>query len=247
MKNFKTAEEISAKKYKHIFFDMDGTITRAKSLIVPEMTSLRLALKQEHDVVIVSGQTLENIKRQTQAFPSYYLCQSGNHALDFATGEEFWRRQLSDEQKREIIDHIATIPRTWPVLDEKDLVEDRGAQISYSLLGHHENVDKKEAFDPDGSRRKTILNEHPLVSNLVEVKIGGTTTLDYVQKGINKGYNVVEFSKKMGWDINDCIYIGDALFEGGNDDTVLGVFDTLQVSGPDETMGVIKKIIGKEL
>ncbi|OGI68705.1 hypothetical protein A2738_00125 [Candidatus Nomurabacteria bacterium RIFCSPHIGHO2_01_FULL_42_15] len=243
MKHFATVQDLDEKKYKHVFFDMDGTVTRAKSIITPEMTSVLILLKQKHDVIIVSGQTLENIKKQTNAFPSYYLCQSGNHALDIVTGEEFWRKELSKEQKKEIMDHIALLPRTWPVTDENDLIEDRGSQISYSLLGHHENVEKKEAFDPDWKKRKKLLAEHPLVSNFVEVKIGGTTTFDYVQKGMNKGYNVNEFVKKMSWNIAECIYIGDALFPGGNDDTVLGVCDTLQVSGPDETLVAINKII----
>lgn len=243
MKHYDSIKDFFPKRYKHVFFDMDGTITRAKSLITPEMFSALQSLKKEHDVIIVSGQNLENIKRQTLDFPSYYLCQSGNHALDFSTGKEYWRRELSDEQKKAIMDHIASLPRIWAVRDENDLIEDRGSQISYSLLGHHENVDKKEAFDPAGAKRKKILADHPLVSNLVEVRVGGTTTLDYVQKGINKGYNVREFSKKMGWDMNECIYIGDALFQGGNDDTVLGVCDTLQVSGPEETLEAINKII----
>ncbi len=243
MRHFKNINEWKETEYKHVFFDMDGTVTRAKSLITPEMTEALLILKKKHDVIIVSGQTRQDIARQTKNFPSYYLCQNGNHALDAVSGKEFWKNELSDAQKAEIMGHIHSLPRTWPVKDENDLIEDRGSQISYSLLGHHEDVAKKEAFDPDCKKRETMLLEHPLVSETVEVKIGGTTTFDYFEKGKNKGRNVTRFAKLMGWRLEDCVYIGDRLFPGGNDDTVLGVCDTLQVSGPDDTFAAVKKII----
>ncbi len=57
MRHFKNINEWKETEYKHVFFDMDGTVTRAKSLITPEMTEALLILKKKHDVIIVSGQT----------------------------------------------------------------------------------------------------------------------------------------------------------------------------------------------
>ncbi len=231
------------KKYKHIFFDMDGTITRAKSLITPEMHEvLESLIGSGRDVIIVSGQTKENITKQTQ-LQTYYLFQNGNHALDTRTKEEYWKHTLLPKSRAEIEDHIQTIPREWEVLDENDLFEDRGSQISYSLLGHHEDIIKKESFDPDCSRREKILREYPLVSDFVEVKIGGTTTLDYFEKGMHKGHNVSKFITLTGWKSDECVYVGDMLSPGGNDETVVGVIDTKSVENLAETFSYIKSLL----
>jgi len=235
------------KKYKHIFFDMDGTITRAKSLITPEMHEvLESLIDSGRDMIIVSGQTQENIAKQTQ-LQTYYLCQNGNHALNTRTKEEYWKHILSPESRVEIEGHVQAIPRDWEVRDENDLLEDRGSQISYSLLGHHEDIVKKEAFDPDCSRREKILIEYPLVSNSVEVKIGGTTTLDYFEKGMHKGHNVSEFITLSGWESDECVYIGDMLSPGGNDETVVGVIDTKSVATLAETLAYVKSLLTSPL
>ncbi len=234
-------------RYTHLFFDMDGTVTRAKSLITKEMRETLGALqKSGRDVIIVSGQTKELIEKQTEGFPCLYLCQNGNHAVDVVSGEELWRRDLSADEKEEIWKHILSIPRTWEVSNEDDLVQDRGSQISYSLLGHNEDVEKKEAFDPDTKRRATMLAEHPFNSKTVEVKIGGTTTFDYSPKGKNKGYNVAQLIEQKGWNKAACVYVGDRLFPGGNDDTVLGVIDTHPVKNPDETLVFLKELLAEK-
>jgi len=224
---------------------MDDTLTRPKSLVTPEMHDALLSLeKSGWDVIVVSGQTEENIRKQTNSLPVFYLCQNGNHALDAKTGKEFWRYPpLSEKECEEILAHIHSIPRSWPVKDENDLVENRGQQISYSLLGHHEDVSKKEKFDPDRSRRKRMLVEHPLVSDAVEVRIGGTTTFDYFRKGMHKGHNVLELIRRKGWVKDECVYVGDALFPGGNDETVIGVIDTHPVKNPTETLEFIRSVL----
>lgn len=226
---------------------MDDTLTRAKSLITPDMRKALLELMGSgRDVIVVSGQTNEYIGKQTDELPTFYLCQNGNHALDAKTGKEFWRYPpLTKEECDEIFTHIRSIPRDWPVTDENDLVENRGQQISYSLLGQHEDVARKQAFDPDRSKRKQILKEHPLISEHVEVFIGGTTTFDYIRKGMHKGRNVMAFIKEMGWKPDECIYVGDALFPGGNDETVMGVIDTKSVANPTETFAYIREVLAR--
>ena len=124
-----------------------------------------------------------------------------------------------------------------------DLVQDRGCQISYSLIGHNEEISKKEHCDPSQEKRLGILKKFPFRSKTVEVKIGGTTCLDFFIKGYNKGKNVESLSKKMKWKKSECLYIGDALFPNGNDETVIGVVPTQQVENPKETERVIQSVI----
>ncbi len=216
----------------HLFFDLDNTVTRSRTPILPDLKNI--LTNTEHDIIIVSGAICNQIAFQMDGTPCYKLGQNGNHALD-PDDNVLWEERLTPEQEAEIHQHIHSIPRNWEVTDENDLVQDRGCQISYSLLGHKENLDKKEAFDPHGDKRKALLKDFPFNSETLEVKIGGTTCFDYVVKGRHKGAHVARLIEEMDWNTEDCIYFGDMLFPGGNDETVIGVIKTQAVENPADT------------
>lgn len=219
------------KTYLRLFFDLDNTLTRSRSRIEPMMRALLVSLP--HDLVVASGACAEQIKSQLDDLPCYILAQNGNHALHGTN--ELWRTTLSETEVTEIMAHIASLPHVCPIPDEQDLIEHRGGQISYSIYGHHAPIADKERVDPDQALRHMLLTEHPLVSETVEVKIAGTTCLDYVKKGSTKGSNIVRLSRYLSWDLATCLYFGDALFPGGNDESVVGIIDTEAVRDPEDT------------
>ena len=182
------------------------------------------------DICIVSGAEKKQILLQIGDLKCHLLAQNGNDTF-------MWTKVLLEEERNEILTHI----KQFAELGE-DYIEDRGCQITYSFTGHHAPVEIKKAFDPDGSKRKEILEKYPLESDTIEVKIGGTTSLDYFPRGFNKGSNVAKFIDYMGWDRDDCIYIGDALFKGGNDETVVGVIKTHQVKNHLDTLSFLKTL-----
>lgn len=230
-------------EYSHLFFDMDNTVTRSRTPIETEMKTLLSSLSQ--DVIVISGQAAANIKNQLDGVPAYIMGQNGNQAFNEAS-EELWNDILTPKQVSDILHHIATITEhiDIAVSDPNDLIEHRGAQLCYSFIGHHEDINKKEVFDPSKEIRQALLKDHPFTSDTVEVKIGGTTTLDYFSKGKHKGTNVARLIDEKGWDKNDCVYVGDGLFPGGNDEAVLGVIETLAVANPHETYEHLKKAFG---
>ncbi|MBI4093431.1 HAD-IIB family hydrolase, partial [Candidatus Kaiserbacteria bacterium] len=209
---------------RHFFFDLDKTLTPSRSLMLPEHQAVFERLCKERDVVVVSGAEIRQMQSQLPASLAglfYILAQNGNHAID-KSGTELWREELTSARKSAILAFAENVKRELAlfVKDENDLIEDRGAQISYSLIGHHEDLAKKNAFDPDAHLRLDILARHAadveeLKQKGVEVKTGGTTTLDFFSWGMHKGYNISRFIEKMGWEKEDCIYVGDALFPGG--------------------------------
>jgi phosphomannomutase len=228
--------------YKHLFFDLDNTVTRSRTPIIPEMK--KILSESGCDIIIVSGATCSQIGFQMDGTPCYKLGQNGNHAI---TPDEvvLWEERLTPEQEAEIHAHIHSIPRTWEVKDENDLVQDRGCQISYSLLGHTEAIDKKETFDPHGEKRKELLEKYPFVSETLDVKIGGTTCFDYVVKGHHKGAHVSRLIEEMNWNLNDSVYFGDMLFPGGNDESVIGVVKTISVNDPHDTYEKLQQMLRK--
>lgn len=210
------------------FLDLDNTVTESRGKITPEMFQ---ELSRFENICIVSGASREQIRSQIGDLKCYILAQNGNDT-------DKWKKELTNEEREEIIKHI----KSFAVVIGEDHLEDRGCQITYSFTGHHAPTEEKKIFDPDGYKRGLVLRSFPLESETIEVKIGGSTCLDYYPKGFNKGTNVAKFIEYMGWDRDNCIYIGDALFKGGNDETVIGVIETHQVKNHLETLEFLKTL-----
>jgi hypothetical protein len=115
-------------------------------------------------------------------------------------------------------------------------------------LGQDAPVELKRVWDPDASKRK-ILKEH-LDKYLPDfaVEIGGTTSLDITQKNIDKAYAIEQICIYLNMKIDDILFIGDAIFEGGNDYSVIKTkVDNIDVDNYNETKKIIRDIIdGKE-
>src|SRR3989338_100125 len=237
---------------RYFFFDLDDTLTPSRTRMLPEHEGHFGALCERAEVIVVSGAEENQMRAQipdTFNGMYYLLTENGNHAVH-KKGTELWSEGFSPEQKAIVGRFIDTIhdELALPVSDENDLVEDRGSQISYSLIGHHEALEKKRAFDADGSKRKAILAAHPeLVQNLedagVEVTVGGTTCFDIYLKGRNKGFNVKRLIDHLGWQHEHAIYIGDALEPGRNDESVIGVIATKKVRDHPDTFSFIKSLL----
>lgn len=227
----------------NLFLDLDNTITRSRQCISPEMANVLQRLAERTNITIVSGAAEWQIILQLDAVASCVaiLAQNGNVCLN-KDGKILWNRKLSTNNLEIIASHVEAIKlaSSYPTISEIDMVEMRGAQVSLSLVGHHAPIEEKERFDPTGQLRARLLKETPLNSNEVEVRIGGTTCLDYSAKGQNKGFNISMFMLIQQWWAWDCLYIGDQLFPDGNDESVCGWCPTWQVENPGKTLSILK-------
>jgi phosphomannomutase len=216
--------------YTHLFLDMDGTVTEEGAVISDEMRFLLSNLTQT--VVVVSEADLSQMQYQLSSLPCYLLAQNGSHAVH--KGAQLWEDRLTSLEIMDIESHIRSIPRTWDVPDERDLVDNRGCEISYSLYGHHAPLGDRKLFDPEGTKRRALLHAHPLRSERVEVRIVGATRLVYSRKGGDKGHNILRLIAHERWDATTCIYYGDEIFPGGSDESVYGSIETQGVKDSDD-------------
>jgi phosphomannomutase len=221
------------KSKNHLFFDLDGTLTPSRQKIKSAMAELLPTLGRT--IIVVSGSQNSQIRKQVGEMSIFSLGQNGNQALDNA-GNVLWDNVLSPEDKRVVEKHICLIRPllTHQIPDENDLIEDRGSQLSFSIYGHNAPPAEKKACDGDFKKRRELLLRHPFICDTMEVQIGGSTCFDYFKKGSNKGTNIKRLIETMGWNKDECVYFGDALFPGGNDDTVVGVIDTVKVRDEDD-------------
>jgi phosphomannomutase len=229
-------------KYKHLFFDMDQTVAPSRQLILPEMKELLTSLEQ--DIIIVSGSSVEQMPNQIGDLTCYRLGQNGNDGID-NEGSKLWYTPLTDSERTEILSHISKIVQTLDhdLNEEWNPIEDRGGQITFSPVGNTAPVEEKTKYDPDRRKREEIMRKIPFESEDLVVKIGGSTSLDYIHKDRHKGTNVQNLIDLKGWNKDECIYFGDGLFPGGNDEAVIGVIETVAVNDHLDTYEKLQALL----
>lgn len=229
-------------KYKHLFFDMDKTVAPARQPILPEMYELLYSLSE--DIIIASGQYAGKIKWQSGGLRAYRLGQNGNEATD-PEENVLWYTPLTQAQKDEIMVHIHKLEALLPESLNHDWtpIEDRGAQITFSPIGNTAPIDLKMAYDPTREKRDALLVAVPFVSRELVVKIGGSTSVDYFHKERHKGSNVAKLIALKGWDKDECIYLGDGLYPGGNDEAVIGIIETVPVDDHLDCYSKLKELL----
>ena len=124
------------------------------------------------------------------------------------------------------------------------MIDDRGSQVTYSALGQQAPLAEKEKWDADFAKRKKIAAILEKLIPEFSVRLGGATSIDVTKPGIDKAYGINKLRDTLHISLKEMIYIGDALFPGGNDypaeqDGVVSI----PVKGPDDTNVVIKTIL----
>jgi len=238
-----------------IVFDLDGTLAASKSAIDPEMATLLTALLAEAKVAIISGGAFPQFQTQVLAhLPDHD--RFGNLSLLPTCGTRFFRytddwqklysEDLSAPQKQQIITALNAAVASAGFAAKHvwgETIEDRESQITYSALGQQAPLDEKKTWDPDFAKRKKI--QAILDGSLPDfsVRLGGSTSIDVTLPGIDKAYGIRKLRDVLAVPIADMIYVGDALFPGGNDYPARETGAVcIQVRDPEETKRVIEAI-----
>jgi len=105
-------------------------------------------------------------------------------------------------------------------------------------------LDEKKKWDSDFTKRKKIkVILDPLIPGF-SVRMGGATSIDVTNPGIDKAYGVRKLRDVLGISLKEMIFVGDALFPGGNDyPAEQARVVSIPVRGPHETKRVIGAII----
>ncbi|MGB8265262.1 MAG: HAD-IIB family hydrolase [Candidatus Velthaea sp.] len=238
-----------------IVFDIDGTIAESKSPIDAEMGTLLSGLLDAVAVAIISGGDFPQFKKQVvdrlarhERFDRLYLLPTcGTKFFRYDDGwHELYSEDLSAEQKRKIIAALKTAVAASGVHPAQvwgELIEDRQSQITYSALGQQAPLDAKKAWDPDFAKRKKIKALLDVSLPEFSVRLGGATSIDVTLPGIDKAYGIRKLRDTLAIPISQMVYVGDALFPGGNDYPVRGTGAVcIEVRDPHETKRVIEAI-----
>jgi phosphomannomutase len=105
-------------------------------------------------------------------------------------------------------------------------------------------VSAKEVWDPDFAKRKVIQKDLQGRLPDLSINMGGATSIDITQKGVDKAYGLKKLAAASGIPLEEMMFIGDAIFPGGNDYPAkqLGLH-TVRVKNPDGTLAAIESIV----
>jgi HAD superfamily hydrolase (TIGR01484 family) len=238
-----------------IIFDLDGTLTASKSPLDTETAALLAQLLGIVKVAIISGGSWAQFQTQLLSYLTSNS-QLDNLSLLPTCGTCFyhysgsWNRLYSEDieagDREKIVRALNLSLDKSGFRAEKhwgDLIEDRGSQITLSALGQQAPLDEKKGWDPDFEKRKKIKAIlAPLIPGF-SIQLGGATSIDVTRLGIDKAYGIKKLRETLGLAIADMLFIGDALFPGGNDYPArqAGVA-SIGVRDPHETKRVIEAI-----
>jgi phosphomannomutase len=239
-----------------IVFDLDGTLAESKASIDAEMAELLNTLLGIVKVSVISGGAWSQFEKQVLA----HLCRDQrlkNLSLLPTCGTKFYKydskwellysEDFTPDEKAKIIHSIQQATDTPDIKPAKiwgELIQDRGSQITFSGLGQLAPLEEKKKWDADFAKRKRI---KALLDKLIpefSIRLGGATSIDVTKHGIDKGYGIRKLRDVLGIPIPEMIFVGDAVFPGGNDYPAkeAGAL-SIRVRGPDETKRVIEAIV----
>jgi len=248
-----------------VVFDLDGTLTRTKSTADSRMVQLLASLLAKKKVAVIGGgkykqfqiQLLTRLHYPEELLLNLYLFPTT--ATSMYRYHKGWQRmyflKFSRRERQKIIHTLHGVLKEIQYAPKKaygKLIEDRGTQITLSTLGQ----DVVKILGAKGVRLKEewFRKNKPLKFRIArlaqkrlprfEVHAAGFTSIDVTRKGIDKAYGIRQIQKHLKIPIRKMLFIGDALFKGGNDYAArrTGV-DCIAVRGPEDTKRIIRELL----
>lgn len=226
-----------------VAFDLDDTLAASKSPIDPAMAGLLVRLLDRVEVCIISGGQFQQFQTQVieqlpfddpEALGRLHIMPTcGTQYYRYVgdnPSEAFWHQQyaenLTGDEKKEAVAAVESEAKRlgfWADETWGDIIEDRGSQITFSALGQQAPVEAKQAWDPTGEKKNTLREAVQKLLPRLEVRSGGSTSIDITRMGIDKAYGMTKLAELTGISIDDMLFVGDRLDPDGNDYPVKGL------------------------
>ncbi len=239
-----------------VAFDLDGTLAESKQPLQEPMGEALADLLDVAHVAVISGgdwpqfekQVASRLPERADRTKLWLMPTTGTKLYRF---DDAWRAvyaELFEEDEKqkilkafdESLEATGFVPeQTWG-----ERIEDRGSQITFSALGQEAPIDAKHSWDPDFAKRKVIQADLRQRLPGLSINMGGATSIDITREGVDKAYGLKKLNEASGIALNKMMFIGDAIFPGGNDYPAeqLGL-DVVKVKNVDGTLAAIAGIV----
>jgi phosphomannomutase len=247
-------------KYRIIAFDLDDTLAVAKMPISDSMAQLLSGLLDRFEVCVIGGgqlsqfttQVVDRLPEGADLSRLHLMPTCGSRyvrwSADAGWADVYFDKLTPAERDAAIIALEGALdvlnlaaPRTWgPV------IEDRGGQVTLSVLGQEAPAGEKHKWDPTGEKKERLRAVAQAVLPHLEVRSGGSTSVDVTRGGIDKAYGMRRLMEVTGVRPKEILFVADRLDVGGNDRPVLDMgIQCRAVHGPDDTEVVIEELLSK--
>jgi len=240
-----------------VAFDLDGTLAESKQPLKDSMSEALANLLAVAHVAVISGGDWPQFQKQVASrLPAradlsklWLMPTTGTKLYTHFDGawNPAYAELFDDSTKRLILESFdAALDATGFKPEETwgERIEDRGSQITFSALGQQAPIHAKEVWDPHFAKRKVIQADLRKRLPDLSINMGGATSIDITQNGVDKAYGLKRLSENSGIPLEQMMFIGDAIFPGGNDYPAkeLGL-RTVCVQDPNGTLAAIAAII----
>ena len=243
--------------YALAIFDLDDTLAPSKSKVDPTIVDLLVALTRVAEVAVISGgrfeqfdtQLLSSIDDDDALAHVHVLPTCGTRYLVHgpAGWTEVYNEPLTDDEQAHaaaVLEEGARALGLWEPDTWGDRIELRGSQVTFSALGQQAPVDAKKAWDPDGSRKESLRAYAAERLPDLEVRSGGSTSVDITRAGIDKAYGVRKLLDRLHLAPERAVFFGDRLDEGGNDYPVIATgVPCVAVTGWEDTPAKVRATV----
>lgn len=201
---------------KKFIFDVDGTITPSRKLIVPEFEDYFINFTSKNQVFLVTGsdrkKTLEQIgQRLYNTAQKVYQC-SGNDVWERDRNIKTSDIHIPCEMHAKFTHFLSE--SSFPIRT-KDHIDTRPGLVNFSIIGRNctseqraEYVQYDSIFEERNSIAEVLRSEFPDY----DVQIAGETGIDITMKGKNKSQIIHDFDAS-----DKLFFFGDRMDPNGND------------------------------
>jgi phosphomannomutase len=242
-----------------VAFDLDDTLAPSKSAIDPRIGAQLIALAERVEVAIISGGQLEQFRAQVvdrlPEAPADVLshihllptCGTQYYRIEDGRIDTVYAHSLTEDEKNRAMSAVEAEARRlglWESVTWGDILEDRGSQITFSALGQRAPLSAKTAWDPTGSKKNALREAVAAAIPDLEVRSGGSTSVDITHHGIDKAYGMRQLAEQTGLPLEDMLFVGDRLDPDGNDYPVLAMGVTCHaVEGWEDTADYLDALL----
>ena len=242
-----------------VAFDLDDTLAPSKSAIDPRIGDLLVRLAERVEVAIISGgrlaqftaQVVDRLPETTAEVRSHVhllpTCGTQYYRLTADGVRTVYAHSLTDDEKSRALSAVESEARRlglWESRTWGDILEDRGSQITFSALGQTAPLAAKTAWDPTGEKKNSLRAAVAAKLPDLEVRSGGSTSVDITQQGIDKAYGMRRLAEQTGIPLSEMLFVGDRLDPDGNDYPVLAMGVACHaVEGWEDTAEYLEQLI----
>ena len=244
---------------KVFIFDIDGTIAdsygsvheenaKAISRILESGRLVAFATDRAKD--LIEGKVINLLPKYEEYLEQIFMLPAGAAAMYYWDGDswnELYAHRLDESVKskavflhKEVLKEVDSeiLEQYEPFILDKDSL-----MLSLSAMPDISDREYRLNWDVDRAKRKRIMEVLQKEFPELHINIGGSTTVNVANKGIDKAYGVNRLLKHLGLGKEDVLYFGDAMHKGGNDRPVkdAGV-DVVHVKNPQDTLVYLESV-----